>query len=69
MQVELTELEEELDALDKAHGVVEGVDDPDKKNDWRVRHSIHHENGRENEERKVLVEKITKKLKEYGKIS
>jgi hypothetical protein len=57
--IELTELEEQLLELDKTDN-----EKPDTR--WRTAHSIHHDDGKGNELRKDLVEKIKKKLEEYG---
>ena len=58
-EVELTELEAELAKLDKK-------DEASEENEWRIGHSIHHDNGKKNEERKALMEKIDQKLEVYG---
>jgi hypothetical protein len=58
-EVELTDLETQLAKLDKK-------DNENEKDEWRIAHSIHHDNGRQNEERKALVEKIAQRLEAYG---
>jgi hypothetical protein len=59
-QAELTELEAKLAKLD-------GDDNAKEDTEWRVSLSIHHENGKHNEERKALIEEIDGKLEAYGK--
>ena len=61
-QVELTDLERELEKLDKK-------DDASENDEWRIGHSIHLDNGAKNEERKALIEKIDRKLEVYGEQS
>jgi Skp family chaperone for outer membrane proteins len=56
----LTELEARLAKLD-------GDDSGKEDTEWRVSLSIHHENGKHNEERKELMEEIDRKLEAYGK--
>ncbi|RDW81917.1 hypothetical protein BP6252_03029 [Coleophoma cylindrospora] len=62
-QVELTELEAQLNKLDKADAGTPEKDD----NAWRIRYSIHVETER-NQARKDLIDKIDQKLKEYDEL-
>ncbi|TVY81623.1 hypothetical protein LSUE1_G004824 [Lachnellula suecica] len=57
-QVELTELEAQLDKLDKE-------DEASEENKWRLGHSLDTNGGYLNEDRKALVEEIDKKMEEY----
>jgi hypothetical protein len=61
-QVELTELEAQLDKLDKDDEGNPGADS-DK---WRLGHSISLNGGQMNEKRRDLMKKIDEKLEEYG---
>jgi hypothetical protein len=61
-QVELTELEAQLDKLDKEDEGKPGAD----PNKWRLGHSISLNDGQMNEKRRDLMEKIDEKLEEYG---
>jgi hypothetical protein len=61
-QVELTELEAQLDQLDKEDDGEPGADD----NKWRLGHSISLAGGKENEKRRDLMKQIDEKLEEYG---
>jgi hypothetical protein len=61
-QVELNDLEKKLDDLDQK-------DSSKEDTEWRIGHGIHHDGGKKNEDRKVLVEEIEKKLKDYCKFS
>ncbi|KAE9375175.1 hypothetical protein N431DRAFT_436695 [Stipitochalara longipes BDJ] len=63
-QVELTELEAQLDKLDKEDEGEPGADD----NKWRLGHSISLAGGKENEKRRDLMKKIDEKLEEYDKL-
>jgi len=72
-QVELTELEAQLDELDK-----EDAGQLDKEgegntgagnNKWRLGHSISLAGGKENEKRRDLMKKIDEKMEEYGVLS
>jgi hypothetical protein len=58
-QVELTELETKLADID-------AEDERSEESRWRNGHSVHHNNGKHNEERKTLIEEIDKKLEAYG---
>jgi hypothetical protein len=58
-QVELTELERKLAKID-------AEDDFHEENRWRNGYSIHHNDGKHNEERKALIDEIDKKLDAYG---
>jgi hypothetical protein len=62
-QVELTELEAQLDQLDKEDNGTEGQP---AENRWRVQHSLALHDGAMNEKRKELVEKIEEKMEIYG---
>jgi hypothetical protein len=62
-QVEITELESQLEALDKKDAATEGKEDDTT---WRLGHSISLNDGYMNEERKALMGKIEEKLKDYG---
>jgi hypothetical protein len=46
---------------------LDGDDNAKEDTEWRVSLSIHHENGKHNEERKALIEEIDGKLEAYGK--
>ena len=59
MQVELTELEARLAKLDED-------DTAKEETEWKVANSIHHKNGRKNDDRKALVDEFTEKLMAYG---
>lgn len=59
--MELTELEAQLDKLDKDD---EGTDE-DKPDRWRLGDSLL-EDGADNEARRDLMEKIDKKMEVYG---
>lgn len=61
-QVELTELEAQLDKLDKEDEGKPGAD----PNKWRLGHSISLNDGQMNEKRRDLMKKIDEKLEEYG---
>jgi hypothetical protein len=74
-QVELTELEAQLDKLDKEDA---GHLDKEKQrrldtgagnNKWRLGHSISLAGGKENEKRRDLMKKIDEKMEEYGVLS
>lgn len=62
-EVEITELEAHLNALDKVDA---GDPDGEQPNLWRLSNSISLNNGFEHTERKELVEKIDQKLEAYG---
>ncbi|KAL3422729.1 hypothetical protein PVAG01_06885 [Phlyctema vagabunda] len=62
-QVELTDLEAQLNVLDKEDEGEEGVGD-----NWRIRYSTHLDDGYGNEKRKELMEKIVRKLEEYDEL-
>lgn len=59
-EVELTQLETQLASLDRDDSLKD-------ETRWRNHHSIHRDDGSQNEERKALVEKIEPKLLAYGK--
>lgn len=58
-EVELTELEAQLDKLDKE-------DEAAEENKWRLGHSISLEGGQQNEKRRDLMKQIDEKLEVYG---
>jgi hypothetical protein len=62
-QVELTELEAQLDKLDKEDAGTEGQP---AENRWRLSHSLAMNDGAMNEKRKELMEKIEEKMEIYG---
>ncbi|KAH6683327.1 hypothetical protein B0J14DRAFT_144737 [Halenospora varia] len=59
MEVELTDLESQLAKQDK---------EDNKKEAWKLAHSVHHDNGKGNEEKKSLIEAIKVKLKDYDEL-
>ena len=59
MEVELTELEARLAKLDED-------DTAEEETEWKVVNSIHHKNGRKNDDRKALVDELKGKLAVYG---
>jgi hypothetical protein len=61
-QVELTELEAQLNKLDKEDEGEPGAD----PNKWRLGHSTSLNDGQMNEKRRDLMKKIDEKLEEYG---
>lgn len=61
-QVELTELEAQLNQLDKEDEGRPGADE----NKWRLGHSISEDDGDQNEKRRDLMKQIDQKLEEYG---
>jgi len=63
-QVELTELEAQLDKIDKEDEGKTGAD----PNKWRLGHSISLNDGQMNEKRRDLMKKIDEKLEEYDKL-
>jgi hypothetical protein len=63
-QVELTELEAQLDKLDKEDAGKPGAE-PDR---WKLGHSISLKDGHMNEKRRDLMKKIDEKLEEYGEV-
>jgi hypothetical protein len=72
-QVELTELEAQLDELDKEDaGQLDKEDEGNTgagNNKWRLGHSISLAGGKENEKRRDLMKKIDEKMEEYGVLS
>lgn len=62
-QVELTNLETQLNELDKKDAETSGKEDDTT---WRLGHSISLNDGYMNEERRDLMQKIDQKMKEYG---
>jgi hypothetical protein len=60
-EVEITELEAQLDELNKK-------DEGDPDNEWRLSYNLSLNDGENNEKRRDLIEKIDKKLEVYRKI-
>lgn len=58
-EVELTDLEAKLAELDRE-------DNSKDDTEWRIAHSIHHDDGKNNEARKALMSEIYQKLEVYG---